>query len=170
MKRILLAALVVLVVSGGAKADPGPVVQWLMNEPASLFDLGMYRLEKDTERKKIPIFGTSSDIMHYASYDWNKNRIKVGYVAYVIPFTKILCKKYLNSARSTLGFVLGGEAVAGASISAKFFQHNGYHKKSQPNKHMNKLDQIITVTVALKGGSCEGPMVSTDVLYRDADK
>ena len=28
------------------RAEPSPAVQWLMNEPASLFDIGMIRLEK----------------------------------------------------------------------------------------------------------------------------
>ena len=46
----VLAVVSCLVNTNTARAEPGSVVDWLMNEPASLFDVGMLRLQRATKR------------------------------------------------------------------------------------------------------------------------
>lgn len=43
----VIAAVLYLANGNSTRADPGPVVDWLMNEPASLFDIGLLRLSLD---------------------------------------------------------------------------------------------------------------------------
>ena len=51
MKRVLLLLLFPLL----ATADPGAATQYLMNEPASLFDVGIARAQQDLEKTKAAV-------------------------------------------------------------------------------------------------------------------
>ena len=117
MKRILLAALAGLVVSGGAKADPGPVVGWLMKEPASLFDLGMLRLQnRVTSTKDFVLKGMSGGgLPPVVIYSFDKNRIEIHYDT-APPFDKVVCKNTLSLARGSIGAVYGGNRWQSLSL------------------------------------------------------
>ena len=59
---------------GPLRAEPGPVGKWLMDEPTSLWELGMFRLEEYVRGWKgaHPLASYSSRVR----YDWDQNRIK----------------------------------------------------------------------------------------------
>jgi hypothetical protein len=54
-KKSLIAeiALLIFILPQEILADPSPGIKWLMDEPATLFDLGIRRIEKYVENKKI---------------------------------------------------------------------------------------------------------------------
>lgn len=180
MKNFLIACIFTIGLGFGdapAKADPGPIVNWLMNEPVSLFDLGMLRLKKDAEEAVKNLFGAqytglvSEQYLSFVQYDYAKNRIQIGFDARrsrKLKFEKAACKKHLGVARFSMGTVVEGKVVfRDASDAALNFTHVGYSVESQPKDLAKKLDDIITVEIFMDGGSCFGSLVSEDVFYRD---
>ena len=88
MLRKCAAVLAVVSCLTGAtsiRAEPGPVGQWLMGEPASLFDIGMIRLrmEANTWERPYNFYNTKMKEAYghtpsyTVKYDWDENRIVV---------------------------------------------------------------------------------------------
>ena len=51
MRRLIAGiSLLIFILPQGAWADPSPGIQWLQNEPLTLFDFGIYKAKKDLER------------------------------------------------------------------------------------------------------------------------
>ena len=83
----ILSLLVLMTINGRQlRAEPGPVGTWLMNEPASLWDLGMLRLEEYiSEMKETHLqVNYTEDI----NYDWDENRIMIQFYAKKEEFEK----------------------------------------------------------------------------------
>lgn len=85
MKRII--AMLLLPVLGNA--EPGPVTRYLINEPASLLDIGMMRLETLTTEfeKRVGLYWTENDELKFfrsevnSSYEPADDRIYVSFLA-----------------------------------------------------------------------------------------
>ena len=81
----VLAVVSCLAAVTSARAEPGPVGRWLMNEPASLFDLGMIRLNMEAKTWERPHDTFNIEMkeayggipLYFAKYDWDENRIAV---------------------------------------------------------------------------------------------
>ena len=58
-------------------ADPTPSISYLMNEPASLFDLGMYKLEQALNWIYL---NNDSELTVVVNYHWVKNRISILFI------------------------------------------------------------------------------------------
>lgn len=168
MKRLICTTILLSIFATPVRAEPGPIVNWLMDEPSSLFDMGMWRLDRQAliSMKTVGV-GLVGNRGFSTEYDWDSNRIRLNYFAINHPFNKTECKKTIMQARRVVGLVTDGVAALGHSYVANLFSHLGYSSNSAPKDYFQKLDNIIEITVTLDGGSCEGPLVSTDVLYRD---
>ena len=60
------------------RAEPSPAVQWLMNEPASVFDIGMMRLEQKLKGyNKLLSKNAGGDTMIVLWYLWKKNQLAI---------------------------------------------------------------------------------------------
>ena len=70
---------------GPLRAEPGPVGKWLMDEPTSLWDLGMLRLEKIVDDWK-----GLKDSEKDTYYDWNQNRIIIDLVENLSPMKSFI--------------------------------------------------------------------------------
>ena len=46
MKRLLLLTMALIVLAMPVRAEPGPIGNWLMNEPVTLWDWGMMRMKE----------------------------------------------------------------------------------------------------------------------------
>lgn len=181
MKKLLTAIVLAAALSFGAlpvRADPGPVVSWLMNEPASLFDIGMHSLNQSVQESLAVVTehldgNISIDRNHSAKtsgavFNSKKNQIIIYYYAHKHPFNKADCEKTIISARQTVGSVVEGRRpMTGASYVANFFRHANGDKTSAPANYLWELDEIVEISVNLKGGECFGPLVSNDVFYKD---
>lgn len=177
--RGLFVVLLCVGMAGLAKADPGPVVNWLINEPASLFDIGMMRLQKRVD--DYIHMQTDERMKRFRMivlYDWNTNRINIrGYIAGDNPVLleerrrqfQVMCEVYFRNIRR-LGAVdpKTGRHVDGNSYYSDLFAHSGYGSKEEPFKYMMRLDHIIMIEFrypnshpTLKPWSCTGPLLDS---------
>ena len=100
----VLAVVIYLASVGAVRAEPGAVGQWLMNEPASMFDLGMLRLWIYAKEIDVdPNYEANLEIDGVSFYKWDKNRIIIFYnvtqynAAKFNP--KVTCSTVIKTAR-----------------------------------------------------------------------
>ena len=88
-----------------AHSDPDPTANWLMREPATLFDIGILRLELEAQRLQDK---WSDKISVHIDYSWEENRITIrgssdglsGHQEQTIENTaKSLCSLFFNTVR-----------------------------------------------------------------------
>ena len=80
MRAVLRVACILgasVIYSGQLAAEPGKVVNWLMNEPLTLWDMGMIRIEQAAEKASAQMNLEYEDVaVHYL---WDKNEIIVSF-------------------------------------------------------------------------------------------
>ena len=166
-RRLAFAAMMFgAMVNQTAKADPGPIVTYLMGQPASVFDLGMYRLSEfllrlndNIEERYQP--RTSHMV---AGYSFNENRIQLVHIIAIPrePDKEGLCKDMIDFLRSSAGFQ-NGKLVTFLenSIYSSLFSYSGYSNNNEPKNYRNKLDEIMQIRVVVDGFICEAPLIGT---------
>ena len=117
----VLAVVSCLTYATSARAEPGPVEQWLMNEPASLFDLGMLRVELQLDELKDydELKDRLGALLFYSSYNWDKNRIYLsGAIFGASPEIdgKHFCKLIISNVRKIGGIKNDGSTYGDHSI------------------------------------------------------
>ena len=175
----VLAVVLCLANVNAPRAEPGPMVRWLINKPASLFDIGMLLSRLDLEELKDyeELQDRGGHLLFFPRYDWDKNRIYLmGSIFDASPETdgKLFCKLLISKVRK-IGGVLDDGKVFGNSHSgfAANFGHIGYTAKDEPDDYLRKLDHIIEVEgyVDIEGSSaairCHGPLVSNKVYFEE---
>ena len=171
MKRMFTVGLVTLGMLIGlatpkvSHAEPNPAVQWLINEPASVFDIGMIYLDSFLKRR------LANDGHAFAIYDWKKNRISITATKEIKnpDELKKTCKLFLGYLRA-IGGVYNGKTKSNlSSVFSVMFSHIGYQSSNQPKDLWVKLDNIfdLTVEISAKGKTviCTGPLLSEDVFF-----
>jgi len=151
--------------SGHARAEPDSTVSWLMSEPASVFDIGMMKLENHLIQKTQQFnldFDFITDLNGWPYYDWDKNRITIIIVTRTCNYSKERCKTLIDELRFFENFA---KKHQGYSKFAGFFEHNGYSSKDEPKGIAADLDKIMEIKIIMKGGECRGPLTSQEVLY-----
>lgn len=167
MRSFVLSIFMVMFLTAplSLRAEPGPVIGWLMNEPVSLLDIGLYRLEKDVQSLRQGIEAGVSNgarIVIGVHYSWDKNRIYVLFAhieelkrddcEYIIGITRLLAR--VNPTNGT-------PLVGDSSNFSSFFSHFGYSKKSQPKEYRKKLDHIFEIVVNAKNIKCMAPLLGS---------
>ncbi len=161
----ILIILSILLIPIKTYAEPSSSVTYLMNEPFSLFDWGLYKLEdslKDTKFKDLHlIFRTLSSV----DYEWNKNVINITLTIYPSYSSlskgdpKKICRSALTSIKERYGF--GWEKDIRFLVSIKrFFQHKGYEKKDEPKTLMEDLEAMTKITVQVLASETDKPAFS----------
>ena len=169
MRKRLYWAVLVLSVLGfsSAHAEPDPAVQWLIDEPSSLFDIGMIQLDSFVKRR------LASEGHAFAIYDWNTNRISITVTKEIKnpDELKETCKLFMGYLRAIGGVYNGKTKNNSGSAFSIIFSHIGYQSSNQPKGLWVKLDNIIdlTVEVSAKGKTvvCAGPLLSGDVFTKE---
>ena len=177
-----VAVVLCLANANAIRADPGPVVNWLMDEPASLFDVGMSRLEREIERK-FEIRDRQREVTSSVHYNWDRNRIYIWANIFWLQkpkedqMTKFKddCKSMIGDLRQVGGInrKTGGYNVT-PSVYSWSFQHFGYQTTSAPEDFQTRLDKIITLGVLVAAMDfteprvqCRGPLVSNKVYFEE---
>jgi hypothetical protein len=127
-----------------------------MNEPVSVFDLGMYRLKRyaNSEAKS---WGSGKVVAVDVEYAWEDNEIRlmmgVGQTANPAKARNV-CEKLIHSAREHLA----PEQHASIGALRLVFSHVGYRKKNEPVGLYRKLGaRVVLMCSALyPGGSITG--------------
>jgi hypothetical protein len=180
-----LAVVLCLANANATRAEPGPVVKWLMNEPASLFDVGMLLLSQEASEwvrfKFVKEFAAKygGQTFFLVDYDWDENRIYVsGYLtADIVGRTeqKAACKALIIF----MSDLAGVDATTGRAYSAlnsssfsEHFGHADYEKTSQPKDYRSRLDQIFVLRAfigppAKQGTKCRRALISNEIYFEE---
>ena len=148
-----------------ASAEPNSSVSWLMAEPASVFDIGMMKLENHLIQKAQQFnsgYDFMTDLTGWPYYDWDKNRIIIIMASHISSYSKERCKILINKLRFYENHAIKSQ---GYSQFASFFSHEGYISKDQPRGIVPDLDKIMEIKIIMKGGECRGALTSEEVLY-----
>ncbi|MEX0734323.1 MAG: hypothetical protein WDZ66_12170 [Steroidobacteraceae bacterium] len=128
-----------------------------MNEPASVFDLGMLRLRQSNAEDWAPalqekiqdlqLIPTSNGVV----YDWNKNEISIGAYFEGMPTEKD-CERVLRLYRDIISPFRrspGAEDFA-VGMLAHFFSHINYSTGAQSKGHEKELVGLMRFTVGIE--------------------
>lgn len=158
-------------------ADPNPATRYLMNEPVSLLDFGLYKLENYF----AAIGPNDSYVFSIVRYDWELNRINV-YIYNTNGNNEISTKKEAKKwskniicrARELLGIDCSSlKSVLGSkkSIIYNYFSHTGFQKSGEPSNLAAELDEIVVLKVQTHWGisrsnpvHCEVPIFGEKIL------
>ena len=155
MKKLFGVLLLLLIFVQNSAAEPTPSAHFLMNEPVSLMDLGIYKLEKDIKglQDKLTVNHTAPFNVS-VDYNWDENKIAIqltyGYEGN--PPKKIIqngIKKVFQVVKGFLGVNAQGKVYhkSGFSKVSEYFSHEGYVIKDRPKYIEKEIDQIVELKV-----------------------
>ncbi len=140
-----------------ARAEPGPVGKWLMNEPLTLWDHGMMSMDRDAEQAAEDIKKNDGRWIAWARYDWDNNEIEVTLDVAGLDGTAThdTCN---DTRRAFLAKLLGAydlysEEKAGELAHKAigwWFAHWGFQSNSRDEELEEKLARIVFVVVRLQ--------------------
>ena len=86
IKTLCVALVAALALGTPLRAEPGPIGEWLMDQPVSLWDMGMTRIRQDAQRASGYLLKDAQlEGVPDAYYDWGANEIVIGLSLPFIP-------------------------------------------------------------------------------------
>ena len=163
--RTIIAAAVLAALAGVATAEPGPIGQWLMNQPVTLWDRGMDRALKEAEeaaRRTGPRPPRTVRVGN-AYYDWNTNEItlQMNVIGEAGAGTHERCNELRHRFVAALAYGIptasDGSVISLGAEGKKWltekidgwFSHHGYRVRSRDGKLGEKLARIVFVEVLI---------------------
>ncbi len=176
--------LCLVMISSYAWAEPSADVKWLMDDPVTIFDLGMKRADETLHEAVNDMIAAHDDILvgsssHFASarYAYGQNSIELTVGAFLAEGVKAptaeRCQKLVNDLQDRL---LIAEAVTdqrrqqlaqpprtsearAASLVARWFSHQGFERTNRPAGLDNKIASLMQINAELFLPSESGPSV-----------
>lgn len=162
-----------LIFSGTCKAEPDSTIQYLMDEPVSLFDLGIFKMRSELDSK----FETK-DRLVAVDYKWPENRIVITFLFPSVRFeneyeAKERCIEFVEGIRREFDVNPKSGDPPGpysAFRISRYFEHSGYSKKNRPNDLSDQLYELIKIkgSMHLKNNdafSCQAPLAGTAIYF-----
>ena len=169
------ALLCLIGISSYAWAEPSADVKWLMNDPVTIFDLGMKRADEALHEAVNDLIAAHDDILetsssHFASaqYAYGQNSIELTVGAVLAEGAKVpaaeRCQKLVNDLQDRL---LVAESVAdqrrqrlsqepprateakATSLVARWFSHQGFERTNRPAGLDGKIAGLIQVNAEI---------------------
>lgn len=171
-----------------AYAEPSRTVNFLMGDPLTMWDFGMYRLSERLDGLILP--SSRHKFFATASYTPDTNRIVI-YGSPPLDFkskpigrvqsattgeAKALCKEMVEVIRAILGVSLEtGEPIVPFSKNSSIcghFSHENFKSTNEPKNMCGELDSmtIVQAYTETKSGyvvRCNGPLVSNRVFFSE---
>ena len=158
---LAVALCAVLIAFNAGATQPGPVVNWLVREPPTLFDVGMSRAEALVQGALVKLRETHMEVDSAAAgFDWERNRLLLIYSAPLAHFEERWCEQLTIEVQRLLGVQTHGEP----SRIAAGFGHIGFRTPNTPRNYRRRLDEIIEVQVHMQGGACRAPLMNPEVV------
>lgn len=177
--------LFLLLVSVNATAEPSNAFRYLMDEPLTLFEWGLYHLDKYTDHlefTRLNLISNHSNI----NYDWDANRLRVEFVVYAknksLAHTsaKDVCKEAMRSAREDFAVKYDSKVREFMGIS-RFFEHIEFRNSTRPKNLMAEIENATWLIVKVYASdtdtppytnllSCEGPLMGSKTLILEGSE
>lgn len=172
MKNILL---VLILLSSISLAEPSRAVSWLMNEPASLFDIGMIQLRIKNTNEWVPKLvkniakyelklKLSSTHSGEVVYNWDENRITIG-ASFIGNPSEKTCRAVLSEYQKIL---IPRSSSLKYMFAAAPFSHINYSAK-RPTELSENISKIYKYSINIsnkertKGGRRKSIHCSSDI-------
>lgn len=171
MNNTLAVAIVGLMLTSVAtQADPSGTVNKFMDTPASLFSIGMMRVDEEVS-KSVRDMKANTGERYYgsASFDWDKNQIILDVKRYAIkgdqPDFDAECKEVVENVRMG-GMVMDGKPIRGeASYYSALFLPVGYSIGAITEDDAKNLDQLSVIHFSIFSPKypmkCSAPLIGT---------
>lgn len=153
-RTIALAGILTIAVST-ARSEPGLIGQWLMNEPLTLLDWGIYQARKSAEDAATEMQDSNLLMTYaagYAEYDWDNNEIEIWlYADSHVDVTHDHCNIYRQTflTQHLLSEARGSSMHHDRAVKQvdEWFSHEGFKRSTRPEDLAEKLARIIWVRV-----------------------
>ncbi len=156
MRRTLIAAALAVGLAMPVRAEPGPIGQWLMSEPVTLWDWGMMRMESAAEEagSLARLLAKAGSWDTFVFYSWRDNEIEIVVeVFHLAERSHVIC----NRARRHFLFALGAGDLTDPPKArqglyqkiGRWFSHEGYGRVGRDDELAEKLSRIIYVNTRL---------------------
>jgi hypothetical protein len=155
MKKIINSVLLLMLLVPNAYADPNTTAQFLMDDPVSLLDFGVYKLENEIKvHRKALVIKRQPPHTVFVDYNWEENKIEIKLAYGDVgnpPIAEI--KREIITILGTLKKILGvspaGKAYHkdGFSSVPEYFSHKGYISKNKPKNVEKEIDQLVEFKV-----------------------
>lgn len=166
------------------RAEPGPIGSWLMNEPLTLWDMGIMKAREHVEYAADRI-AKASDLSHSfadVEYDWDTNEIDIWWsiVGTQINTTHETCNR---ARRAFIARLAGVPAFStdGHVFEIRMydwiddlFSHEGFQLSDRDEKLAEKMSRIIFVRVWVRNEDddnaieCRARLMTIDAPSRPA--
>ena len=158
-----------------AYAEPTKTTSWLMAEPMSLFDWGIYKTDKKlADLKTASSMFTAQFFSGSAEYDWDANRIRLRVLLHG-KGTDAECLENLKVAKGAfLDFKWDEKEqlrAAPAVFQALFSHEGGYKSKGTPADIGDELVKVATIEVFMLVKASDGtysPRAKCQANFRSA--
>lgn len=193
MKRIIPIILILLSLSSVSYSEPTPTLQYLINEPVSMLDWGLFQLNNKLNEisvgyddgKKFKTITLNTIVL----YNFEKNTIIINShpkeLYYVIDGkknAKQLCKDIATNIRATLVISPNPpfESFFSILLIDTLFSHRGYTKSDRPKDTAIELMDIMEIYTSLSYREkddnmqekapqikCKSPLKSNETYYSE---
>lgn len=174
--RVILTLAIGILPYSSTYANPDETTRQLMTESASVFDVGMLRLELELSQiKKTVRYPKSFDLLN-ASYIWNKDQI----VIFTGPINAVSTIEDAKSGCKEAFSVIRNYALVSAATGkllnfvdntnfSGFFSHNGY-SISKIQSSLAEFDKkfVLKCRCPVRGGEdikAEAPLLSNKIFF-----
>lgn len=163
-KLVSISAILLFCFLASPKAigEPTPTVNWLMNEPVSMLDWGIYKMKQklilSQYHPKSILNGAAIYIDAY--YDWDRNRIVLS-INSISKMDRSWLPKAWSDANTSV-FAIGssldteGKWFALAWAFDSYFVPQGWSKQGQPATLKKDITDILEILVRTPDFECFG--------------
>ena len=127
--------------SGAVSAGPDEATKWLMGDPITMMDYGIYKINIALHEDWYPIGGTSE-------FQWDDNRIVITSRVETGAQKEVedSCSKWVERVRLRGGLKLDtGMPYGDSSAFALMFSHEGFEKLSAPKDLYKNIDAVLAL-------------------------
>jgi hypothetical protein len=134
-------------------AEATSSIRWLMDQPTSLFDLGMLRLQQKNREKWTPALDAKTKSIgvllddlgaNSVSYDQDGNIITIT-AAFIAPFFERVDDKFCTSILNEYKKII---SPSGKELPREF-DHAGYVDRSRPKDLNENISRMLMLTVRI---------------------
>ena len=157
-------------------AEPTPAIKYLMQEPVSMLDWGLQRLENNLYRNSGILTKHDGNLFEpepviRADYDWDKNRIQI-FVKLTLDAKVKKTPPRMSAVRSHIEFLV---AYLRGTLTMMpydaFFRHKGFRSKESPENLAGELVETTDILVSVRDNrqnilsSCKAPLSGQEIFW-----
>jgi hypothetical protein len=154
MKKVLIIFFVLFFFVETSNSEPPAAIKYLMNEPLSMFEWGLYRMEKGLNDYFGPTYDDTVDISTTVVYRWESNKIEVGILAGSFAnfknknVAKKACIKIVNIVRGLLGIdYKTGKQLENFNLYRDYFSHIYFKNPDEPKNIEDSLNGLTEIQI-----------------------